>query len=239
MKTIKRICRKVIGFWLKDKLENFENFYLGLLGYSLARKSWCATRITSTASLVTIDGYPRSANSFAVKAFMEAQGGFVRVGNHTHSPANLIRGVRLGKPALLVIRDPKDAILGYCAWCDETEGELPNYLKAVQLKAFARRYVQFHKKLLPYLGSIVVADFQDVIKDYGRVIERVNERYDATFKLFEHTKENQQALFNNAPRHLSPSTARDQIKKAYEQEWDKIKGSALIADAYNLYDLLT
>jgi hypothetical protein len=170
---------------------------------------------------------------------MEAQGGFVRVGNHTHSPANLIRGVRLGKPALLVIRDPKDAILGYCAWCDETEGELPNYLKAVQLKAFARRYVQFHKKLLPYLGSIVVADFQDVIKDYGRVIERVNERYDATFKLFEHTKENQQALFNNAPRHLSPSTPRDQIKKAYEQEWDKIKGSALIADAYNLYDLLT
>lgn len=239
MKTIKRICRKVIGFWLKDKLESFENFYLGLLGYSLARKSWCATRITSTASLMTIDGYPRSANSFAVKAFMEAQGGFVRVGNHTHSPANLIRGVRLGKPALLVIREPKDAILGYCAWCDETEGELPNYLKAVQLKAFARRYVQFHKKLLPYLGSIVVADFQDVIKDYGRVIERVNERYDVTFKLFEHTKENQQALFNNAPRHLSPSTGRDQIKKAYEQEWDKIKGSALIADAYNLYDLLT
>lgn len=239
MKIIKRLCRSVVGFWLKDKLERFENFYLGLLGYSLARKSWCGTRITSSASLMTIDGYPRSANSFAVKAFMEAQGGFVRVGNHTHSPANLIRGVRLGKPALLVIRDPKDAILGYCAWSDETAGELPNYLKALQMKTFARRYIQFHKKLLPYLGSLVVADFRDVTTDYGRVIERVNERYNVSFKLFDHTKENQQDLFNNAPRHLSPSAEREQIKKAYEQEWVKIKGSTLIADAYNLYDLLT
>jgi len=116
---------------------------------------------------------------------------------------------------------------------------LPNALKAVQLKAFARRYVQFHKKLVPYLDSIVVADFQDVVTDYGRVIGRVNEKYDETFKLFEHTEENQQALFDNAPRHLSPSNGRKNIKKAYEQEWDKIKGSVLIANAYNLYDLMT
>lgn len=236
--SIHRITRKVVGFWVKDKLERYIDCYLGMLGFSLARKGWCATRIASTASLAVIDGYPRSANSFAVKAFMEAQGGFVRVGNHTHSPANLIRGVRLGKPVLMVIRDPRDAILGYCAWCDETEGEMPHFLRRLQLRIFAKRYVQFHRKLIPYSDSMVVADFNDVITDYGQVIAKVNLKFKTEFKLFEHNDTTQSALFKKAPAHLSPSLNRKKIKEAYESDWEELKNSRVVTQAYELYHRL-
>lgn len=236
--SIRRIVRKAVGFWLKDKFERAEDIYLASLAFSLTRKGWCATRITSTASIAVIDGYPRSANSFAVRAFMEAQGGFVRVGNHTHSPANIIRGVRLAKPVLLVVREPKDAILGYCAWSDQTEGKLNDFLMRRQLNLFLKRYVSFHRKLLPYLDQIVVADFNEVTSDYGGVIVMLNERYGTDFNVFEHSLESQNKLFDAAPAHLSPSEERDIIKSKYLDCWEEIQVSSRVKEAYELYDQL-
>lgn len=233
-----RIARKSLGFWLKDKIEGRVDFYLATLAYSLAYKGWCTTRVASKASTIVIDGYPRSANSFAVRAFMDAQGGFVRLGNHTHSPANLIRGIRLGLPVLLVVRDPKDAILGYCAWSDQTEGELSDFLMRRQLNLFLKRYVDFHQKILPYLDQVVVANFKEITSDYGAIIVRVNERYGTDFNVFEHSLESQDKLFDAAPAHLSPSLERDKIKLKYLDYWEKIKENSLVNEAYDLYRLL-
>ena len=169
---------------------------------------------------------------------MDAQGGFVRLGNHTHSPANLIRGIRLGLPVLLVVRDPKDAILGYCAWSDQTEGELSDFLMRRQLNLFLKRYVDFHQKILPYLDQVVVANFKEITSDYGAIIVRVNERYGTDFNVFEHSLESQDKLFDAAPAHLSPSLERDKIKLKYLDYWEKIKESSLVNEAYDLYRLL-
>lgn len=239
MKAYIRIIRKFVGFALKNKLESFVDFYLATVGFSLAYKGWCATRLTSTASIAVIDGYPRSANSFATKAFMAAQGGFVRVGNHVHSPANIIRGIRLGKPALVVIREPRDAILGYCAWSDQTEGDLPDVLMRCQLRLFVKRYIAFYSKLLPYIDQLVVAEFTEVTSDFGALISRLNEKFGTNFDKFEHTAESQQKLFDEAPSHLSPSESRDNIKSRYSKLWEEMKDDRLVTRCYQLYSQLT
>lgn len=60
---------------------------------------------------IVIEGYPRSANTFAVAAFMLAQERPVKMAHHLHAPAQVIRAVKWGIPTLLLIRQPEDAVL--------------------------------------------------------------------------------------------------------------------------------
>ena len=127
---------------------------------------------------IVIEGYPRSANGFAVAAFCLAQPRPVRVGHHTHAPAHVIAAVRRGVPALVLARDPDDAVV-------EWVGVMP-FLSARQA---LRAYVRFYEPLLPYRDRFVVGTFDQVNGDFGSVIRRVNERFGTSFREFQHTEE--------------------------------------------------
>ena len=58
-----------------------------------------------------IDGYTRSASTYAVYAFQLSQARPVRVAHHLHAPAQLIEAARRGVPTLMVIREPRGALL--------------------------------------------------------------------------------------------------------------------------------
>src|SRR5437773_4880663 len=62
---------------------------------------------------IVIEGFPRSATSFAVAAFQMAQDHTVDIAHHTHSPSQVIEAVRRGIPTLLLVREPEDAILSH------------------------------------------------------------------------------------------------------------------------------
>src|SRR5204863_182142 len=59
---------------------------------------------------VVIDGYTRSASTFAVYAFQLAQERPVRMAHHLHAPAQLIAAARAHVPTIAVIREPKAAL---------------------------------------------------------------------------------------------------------------------------------
>ena len=65
---------------------------------------------------IVIEGFPRSANSFAVNAFVLAQGRPVHVAHHVHAAAQVLAAGRAGVPAILLIREPTDAIVSYLLW---------------------------------------------------------------------------------------------------------------------------
>jgi hypothetical protein len=125
---------------------------------------------------VVIEGYPCSANWFAVAAFRVAQARPIRVGHHTHAPAHVIAAVRREMPVLVLARRPDDAVADWVALKPD-----------LSVRQALRAYVRFYEPLLPYRDRFVVGFFDDVHTDFGLVIRRMNGRFGTSFREFEHT----------------------------------------------------
>jgi hypothetical protein len=140
--------------------------------------------VVSSATELVIDGFTRSASTFAVVAFQLAQPRPVRVGHHLHAPSQIIEAVRLGVPALLTVRPPEDTVLSLVI--REPYVTIPQGLTA---------YARFHARLLDQREGIVVADFDEVTGHLDRTIERVNARFGTVFAPFVHTDEQVRECF--------------------------------------------
>ena len=131
-----------------------------------------------------IDGYTRSASTFAVYALQLAQPVPVRLAHHLHAPAQLVAAARAQVPALAVIREPQGAILSQLI--REPDVALRDALIA---------YARFYERLFSYRDRLVVADFEEVTKDFGAVTRRVNERFGTAFAEFEPSEQNVRRCF--------------------------------------------
>lgn len=141
--------------------------------------------VVDRTSVILIEGYPRSANSFAVAAFDYAQGGHPRIAHHLHASAHVMEAVRLGVPAIVLVRDPDDAVL-----------ELVIARPHVTIPQALRMYAGFYEPLLRHRDGFAVGPFPEVTTDFGAVILRVNQRFGTAFQEFLHTAENQQVVFD-------------------------------------------
>jgi hypothetical protein len=135
--------------------------------------------VVSRETELVIDGYTRCASTFAVYAFQIAQPRPVRVAHHLHAPAQLIAAARSRTPALALIREPKEAILSQLV-------REPRVALADALVGYARYY----ERVMPYTPYLVVADFDEVTRDFGAVVRRINARFGTTFVPFEPTEAN-------------------------------------------------
>lgn len=135
--------------------------------------------VVRSDSDVVIEGYPRSANQFSVAAFRLAQDRPMKVAHHTHAPGNVIAGLRRHVPALVLVREPQDAVL-----------EFVLARPALTVEQALKGWVRFYEPLLPWRAHLAVGPFSLVTADFGMVVRRVNERFGTAFKEFEHTEEN-------------------------------------------------
>jgi hypothetical protein len=124
---------------------------------------------------LVIDGFTRSAGTFAVVAFQLAQNDHVRVAHHLHAAAHLKAAAQRGVPAIVPIRRPEDTVLSAII----REPFVP-------MKQFLKSYTAFYASILPYRDYQVVATFEQVTTDFGQVIERLNTRFGTTFRAFRH-----------------------------------------------------
>ncbi len=139
--------------------------------------------INSRTELV-IDGYTRCGTTFAVYALQLSQERPVRLAHHWHAPAQLIEAARRGVPTLLVIREPKGAILSQLM-------REPNLALHDALIAYSR----FYTCLLPYRHQLVVGDFEHLTHDFGAVVRRLNRRFGTSFAEFVHSDANVRECF--------------------------------------------
>jgi len=124
-----------------------------------------------------IDGYTRSASTFAVYALQLAQDRPVRLAHHLHAPAQIIAATRACVPTLVLIREPRGAVMS------EVVRE-PGVTLSDALAAYAR----FYSSLLPYRDRVVVGEFDAVTRDFGAVVRRLNARFGTSFREFVPTK---------------------------------------------------
>jgi hypothetical protein len=175
-----------LKFRLGNFLAQYPTLYYSVAGLLFKEKSG-QKRVDESVSVI-IDGYPRSANTFSYWAFLHAQPeGFdaKSVAHHIHKSAQIIRGIELGKPVLLLIRKPEDCVASLLI-------RQPQYTAESAVLA----YCWFYEALVPHKDAVVVADFDDVTHRYGAVIEALNKRYGTRFAPFVHTEENMKQVYD-------------------------------------------
>ena len=133
-------------------------------------------RVVGPDTEAVIDGYTRSASTFAVYAFQLSQPDPVRLAHHLHAPAQLIEAARRGLPTIAVVREPRGAVLSHVV--REPGVDLLDALHA---------YRRFYRSLMAYRPAFVIADFREVTADFGSVVHRLNERFGTSFGVFNGT----------------------------------------------------
>ena len=134
---------------------------------------------------LVIDGFPRSANTFAVVALQLAQRRPVRIAHHLHAPAQIMAAVRRGLPVLLTIREPQGAVVSSVV-------REPHVKVDQALVAYSR----FYSRLAPHRAACVVGDFTRITTDLGGLTAELNRKYGTRFEPFQHTDENVSECFS-------------------------------------------
>jgi hypothetical protein len=111
-------------------------------------------------------------------AFRLAQGRKIEIAHHLHAAAQIKRAARLDVPAIVLIREPSEAILSVVV-------RDPH----VTMRWALRSYIRFYSTVLPYLAKTVVAPFTTVTSDLASIIRTVNIRYGTAFKEFVPTED--------------------------------------------------
>ena len=202
------------------------------------------TRVVTPDTQLVIEGFPRSGNTFARRAFVMAQGENVeqrRIASHLHVPAQVVQAARWQIPTLVVIRRPRDAVLSFALW------------NPISVDQALRYYRSFYETVEKYRDAYVLAPFEEITEDVGQVIERINDKFGTTFSLFRHDEENVGRVFADMDTYARkeygerlwerkvhhPSTVKERMKKEIEYELENPKRKKLIAEAQAVYNRLT
>jgi hypothetical protein len=68
-------------------------------------------------------------------------------------------------------------------------------LHGVSARAALAAWIRFHRRVMTVRPGFVVAGFDEITRDFGVVVRRVNEAFGTSFGVFEHTDENEARVF--------------------------------------------
>jgi hypothetical protein len=188
---------------------------------------------------ICIEGFPRSANSFAVGAFRHAQDEPVGIAHHNHVPASVITAVQNGLPTVVLIRDPVEAVIsnrGLQLQIGTVEDKpMPMH---VTFEMHLQGWLSFYRTVERVKDRVVIAPFEDVIDDFGLIIDRVNSRFGTEFDQFEHTTANVEAVRSSRGYHALPSEQRSALKQQARERFMSDVGPehGLVTATRSLYD---
>jgi hypothetical protein len=188
---------------------------------------------------ICIEGFPRSANSFAVAAFRHAQDEPVGIAHHNHVPAPVLTAVQKGLPTVVLIRGPVEAVIsnrGLQLQIGTVEDKaMPMH---VSFEAQLNAWQSFYETIWPHHEQVVIAPFEVVIDDFGLIIDRVNARFGTNFDHFEHTSENVEAVRSLRGYHALPSEQRSALKQQARERFRDDVGTEhdLVTATRSLYD---
>jgi hypothetical protein len=131
--------------------------------------------ITEHTELV-IEGFPRSSNTFAAAAMLEAAHDGMIVASHVHTPSQVILAARRKVPTLVVAREPRNTVRS-----------LIMATPHVSVGTAIAEWNHHHELVWRSRDSFVIGTFEQVTTDFGSVVRRLNRRFGLDLPLFEHT----------------------------------------------------
>ena len=195
--------------------------------------------VVSNNTEIIIEGYPRSANTFAVAAFLYAQKKPIKVARHTHAPAQIMLGVDNNIPTILLIRKPVDAVTSLVI----RDCTIP-------LDKALKMYIWYHKSVINIKNKCIVADFFDVTENFSNIIDMVNSKYNSNFLNFTHDKFSEENIFKLVEEmermdsggelresHVArPSDSRENTKKKVIIQLELPENNKLLSECNSLYE---
>jgi len=157
------------------RLKNFlrKNLFLVSLRLRLRGEEVGKYVVNKVDTDICIDGYPRSANSFSVRMFRQANPDS-KIAHHTHSIGNLKKAILHGIPSVALIRNPEQAIVS---------SVIAHEMDCVDDEIY--RYIYTYRWVKSNLDNLVIADFDRVINNFNDVVTDINKRFDKSFNLLE------------------------------------------------------
>jgi hypothetical protein len=199
--------------------------------------------VTRETDLV-IEAFGRAGSTFANFAFLSAQTKPVKTVHHTHASAQVLTAVQLGIPTLVIVRRPEDSALSHMV------------RHRISAKTALTAWIRFHARILPKRHEIVLTTFEQMSQDFGFVIHQINRRFRTDFAIFQHTAENNAAIFERIrqrnrqrfgyvatemrTRSLAlPTAEREAMKRALSNHLNEPSIAALREHAQDLYNEIT
>lgn len=163
-------------YTIRYKARNFLVRHPFLFYAYYSRHPRCSDRVVKHDTELVIEGFPRSANTFALFAFQKAQDQPVRIAHHLHAQSQIELGVRYGLPVITLIREPIGAVTSLVTRHPENG-----------VKESLLQYLKFYSSVAKLAEQVVIAEFDTVINDYGSIIRRVNTKFGTRFLLYYNT----------------------------------------------------
>lgn len=215
--------------YLRKQLSVHPGFYRRLA--AVLRRPSNGLHVTANTDCV-IEGFPRSANTYAVVAFRQAGNKHLSIAHHTHSPSNVIAGCRRDLPTIVLIRNPLDAVASASIFT----GKKPICL--------LDQWIWFYSVCWKFRGNFQVAEFNEVVRDFGSVVSRVNRRFSTGFNNFVSSDENVANVMREV-RHIAESKgqgetqvalpARGRLSASNQIKQDLRKERVLLENAERIY----
>jgi hypothetical protein len=228
------VARAVLRYRAKHWLGTHPSLYYRIFSYRDGYRDLLVTDETD----ICIEGFPRSANSFAVAAFRHAQDEPVGIAHHNHVPAPVLEAVRRGLPTIVLVRDPVEAVIsnrGLQLQIGRVEDKpMPMHVSfEEQLSAWS----SFYDTVWPHRNEVIIAPFEEVINDFGLIIDQVNARLGTGFDRFDHTVSNVDAIRSTRGYHALPSEQRTALKHRARDRFTREVGTdhPLVAQTRTLH----
>ena len=218
--------------FLKLFLDSFPFLYLSLLKASRLGH-WSRSWIVSPESDLVIEGFPRSANSFAVKAFKDNNKS-ISIATHVHMSSQVIRSSHLGIPCMVLLRHPHDAVPADLAFSIQLANKNPSHLNRFSINQSLIKYIAFYTRIFSVIDSIFIAHFPLVISDFGSVIASFNRFYDSNYNLFVHNAESVKRI-TSVSHHVGPTAERNAIKEVVCDRFNELSSKRLKVQAESIY----
>lgn len=146
-----------------------------------------ADRIVDAHTDLVIEGFPRSGNTFAVFAVRHANPG-IRIASHIHHVAQLKRAVALGRPTVVLVREPVACLSSYLL-------AGPHGLPA----GVVEEYIGYHRTVESLLdqhgAALALLTFESVTGSMERVVGQINAHFGTALSAFSGSKEDTAAVF--------------------------------------------
>lgn len=117
-----------------------------------------------------VDGFRRSGNTFLAEAIRLANPG-IRIRSHSHNPVYLTQAKRWKRPAIVLIRNPEDAIASYIL-----HSRVPA-LRAIE------QYIMYYRVVAHLKDNLLLVDFKQLVQNPSAIAEQLKEKYSITIQL--------------------------------------------------------
>ena len=197
-----------------------------------------ADRLIAADTELVIEGFGRSASSYAVVCLELAQDRPVRSAHHTHASAQVVKATRLGLPTIVIVKKPDDVAISHMV-----------RHPGLNARTILEAWIRFHRGVAEVAGAVIAISVEELDRDYGGVIERVNAKFGTTFTPPPNTEEFDRRVQDEMwQRHVDqgrpslhfgrPTVERQAAKEALRHTLTQPELAALRSRAAALYESL-